>query len=229
MARIYGIVGWMGSGKDTAAHYLVERYDWRQVSFASTLKDAVAAVFHWPRQLLEGRTPESRLWREQPDIWWSQRLNIANLTPRWVLQNVGTEVFRNHFHADIWIASTERVIQHHLDQGHNVVVSDCRFANEFASIQQAGGRLIRISRDRVIPVWSACAATQNNASADELAYLYNHNMTMDHLYPTVHASEWNWVGRPVSHVLDNTGTLDQLHQQLDQLVFAEFAHSEVAD
>jgi hypothetical protein len=229
MARVYGLVGWIGCGKDTAAQYLVDRYNYRQVSFANTLKDAVAAVFGWSRELLEGRTMESRVWREQPDSWWSQRLNIPNLTPRWVLQNVGTEVFRNHFHQDIWIASTERVIQSYLDQGYNVVISDCRFANEFASIQQADGCLIRINRDRVIPVWSGCATTQNNASADELAYLQTHNMTMDRLYPTVHASEWNWVGRSVSYVIDNTGTLSELHDHLDQMVFAEFAHSKVAD
>lgn len=229
MSKLYGLVGWIGCGKDTVARYLVDRYGYARVSYAGPLKDAVAAVFDWPRELLEGQTAHSRQWRETVDDWWSQRLNIPNLTPRWVLQNVGTEVFRNHFHPDIWIASTERVIHKYLSQGINVVISDCRFSNEFTSVQQAQGSLIRIDRNKLIPVWNACAVAQNNASAGELDYLHSHNMTMDQLYPAVHASEWNWVGRPVEYVLDNTGSLQQLYTQLDHLVLTEFCQSKVTD
>jgi hypothetical protein len=35
--------------------------------------------------MLEGLTLESRIKREEVDEWWSKRLNIKNLTPRWVL------------------------------------------------------------------------------------------------------------------------------------------------
>lgn len=229
MAKLYGMVGWMGSGKDTATDYLVNRYHWQRVSYAGALKAAVAAVFHWPLELLEGLTPESRVWREQPDSWWSQRLGIPQLTPRWVLQNVGTEVFRNHFHTDIWVASTERTVAQLLDQGHTVVISDCRFANEFASIRSQGGQLIEIRRTHTVPIWSACARTQNAASAHELSYLTSHHMTMEALWPQVHASEWHWLGRPVNQVIDNTGDLGQLHHQLDQLAFVSWADSEVTD
>ena len=223
---ILGVTGLIGSGKDTIADYLVTEHGFKRISFAASLKDATAALFGWDRELLEGTTKQSRKWRETVDPWWSERLNMPHLTPRYVLQYLGTEVFRNHFHTDIWVASVENKLRQTKD---DIVITDCRFANEFASIQQADGCLIRINRDRVIPVWSGCATTQNNASADELAYLQTHNMTMDRLYPTVHASEWNWVGRSVSYVIDNTGTLSELHDHLDQMVFAEFAHSKVAD
>ena len=101
---IIGICGFIGAGKDTAADYLVNFHGFRRDSFAATLKDAVAAVFGWDRELLEGRTKEAREWREQVDPWWSQRLGMPALTPRWVLQYWGTEVGRNAFHTDIWIA-----------------------------------------------------------------------------------------------------------------------------
>jgi len=42
---IIGFVGFIGSGKDTAADYLVNFHGFRRDSFANTLKDAVAAVF----------------------------------------------------------------------------------------------------------------------------------------------------------------------------------------
>ena len=62
---IIGFVGFIGSGKDTAADYLFNFHEFRRESFANTLKDAVAAVFGWDRVLLEGRTKEAREWRAQ--------------------------------------------------------------------------------------------------------------------------------------------------------------------
>ena len=117
---IVGFVGLIGAGKDTAADYLVNFHNFRRDSFASTLKDAVSDVFGWDRTLVDGRTQESRAWREQVDEWWANRLNIPNLTPRWVLQFWGTEVFRQGFHSDIWIASLENKLRKTKD---NIVVT----------------------------------------------------------------------------------------------------------
>ena len=82
---IIGICGLIGAGKDTAADYLVNWHEFRRDSFAATLKDAVASVFNWDRELLEGRTKTAREWREDIDHWWAERLGIPELTPRWVL------------------------------------------------------------------------------------------------------------------------------------------------
>ena len=46
---IIGICGFIGSGKDTIADYLVNFHEFRRESFASSLKDAVSAVFGWDR------------------------------------------------------------------------------------------------------------------------------------------------------------------------------------
>ena len=143
---IIGICGFIGAGKDTAADYLVNFHGFRRDSFAATLKDAVAAVFGWDRDLLEGRTKEAREWREQVDTWWANRLDMPHLTPRWILQHWGTEVGRNSFHTDIWIASLENKLRHSQD---DVVISDCRFPNEIRAIKNAGGRVIKIGRAHV--------------------------------------------------------------------------------
>ena len=124
---IIGFCGLIGSGKDTAADYLVNFHGFKRESFANTLKDAVAAVFGWDRELLEGRTNSAREWREQIDPWWSERLDMPNLTPRLVLQLWGTEVCRRAFHDDIWIASVENKLRKTKD---NIVITDCRFPNE---------------------------------------------------------------------------------------------------
>ena len=60
---IIGICGFIGSGKDTIADYLVNFHEFKRESFASSLKDAVSAVFGWNREMLEGRTKQSREWR----------------------------------------------------------------------------------------------------------------------------------------------------------------------
>ena len=121
---IIGVVGFIGSGKDTIADYLVNNHGYRRESFANTLKDAVASVFGWDRVMLEGRTKQAREWREQIDPWWAERLSIPELTPRWVLQYWGTEVCRKAFHDDIWITSLENKLRRTKD---DIVISDCRF------------------------------------------------------------------------------------------------------
>lgn len=133
---IIGLNGLMGSGKSTVAKIL-EKHGFVELSFANVLKDIVSLAFDWPRELLQGETEESRVWREKVDIWWATKLHIPYLTPRWVLQNWGTEVIRNHFHTEFWIASLERKI---LNKGYTaIVLSDCRFDNEIKFVQENEG------------------------------------------------------------------------------------------
>ena len=85
--------GLIGSGKGTVADRLVSNHNFTKLSFADKLKDGVAAIFEWPRDMLEGDTEKSRAWREQPDKFWSQELG-ENITPRYVLQKFGV-IFSN--------------------------------------------------------------------------------------------------------------------------------------
>ena len=71
---IIGLIGFIGSGKGTAADILVKNHYFNKLSFADAVKDATSAIFGWPRHLLEGDTDESRAWREQKDERWSERV-----------------------------------------------------------------------------------------------------------------------------------------------------------
>lgn len=206
MTTIIGICGFIGSGKDTAADYLVNFHEFRRDSFASTLKDAVSAVFGWDRELLEGRTKAAREWREQVDPWWAERLNMPNLTPRWVLQWWGTEVCRKSFHDDIWIASLESRLRSTKD---NIVISDCRFPNEIKAIKNAGGKVIRIVRGENPPWYDLAVAVNTNKDdyAQRLLSKFN-----------IHASETAWVGTDFDAVIDNNSTVDDLYKQLASVV-----------
>jgi len=48
---IIGICGLIGSGKDTIADYLVKEHNFIKLSFADKLKDCVAEMFDWNRDL----------------------------------------------------------------------------------------------------------------------------------------------------------------------------------
>jgi hypothetical protein len=212
---IIGICGWIGSGKDTVAEYLVNKHGFVRESYAGTLKDAVANVFGWNREWLEGLTPESREWREQVDPWWSERLNIPHLTPRWVLQQWGTDVCRKAFHNDIWIASLESKLR---DKKDNIVISDCRFPNEIKSIKKQGGVVIWVKRGE-LPEWYHTALRENTTDEDDLWMLQDAEELMEQKYPNIHPSEWAWVG-PVKFnaIFDNNGSLEDLYKQVDELI-----------
>ena len=105
---IIAICGFQSSGKDTIAEHLVANHGFKKLSFASILKDIVALMFDWPRDKLEGLTKEDRNWREVIDPWWANELNMPNLTPRYVLQYFGTELFRVHWHQDIWLKEEKK-------------------------------------------------------------------------------------------------------------------------
>lgn len=207
---IIGVCGFIGSGKDTIADYLVNYHGFRRESFANSLKDAVSQVFGWDRVLLEGRTKQAREWREQVDPWWSERLNMPNLTPRWILQYWGTEVCRKAFHDDIWIAALENKLRNSKD---DIVISDCRFPNEIKSIKNAGGIVIRVKRGPE-PEWYQDAVNMN-AGNSNMSWMIS-KTRMEKL--GIHASETSWVGTDFDRVFENDGSIEDLFNKVKDLV-----------
>jgi len=200
--HIIGVVGWIGSGKDTVADHLVSHHNFKRESFAGSLKDAVSAVFGWDRQLLEGATKEARAWREKVDQWWADRLQIENLTPRLVLQLWGTEVCRQNFHNDIWIASLEKKLD---NADTNIVISDCRFPNEVEAIHKMGGSVYWVQRGEK-PPWYNIAKGASMGNAKDLEQIKALN---------IHASEWAWLNTNFDYIIDNNGTLEDLYHTVD--------------
>jgi hypothetical protein len=202
---VIGVCGFAGSGKDTIADYLVNVHEFRRESFASSLKDVVSMAFRWDREMLEGKSKESRRWREEVDSWWAKKLEIPHLTPRWILQYWGTDVIRNAFHDNFWIASLENKLRTAQD---DVVISDCRFPNEIKAIRSQGGVVIRVVRGAE-PEWYSVAEQANLGTDGAWHALQSIG---------VHASETAWIGTDFDRVLDNNGTLTDLYDQVTGLV-----------
>ena len=199
--NLIGIVGFIGSGKDTVAKKFVEAGCVLD-SFANPLKDLCATTFGWDRHMLEGETVESRDFRETPDIFWSKKTGIPNFTPRLALQLMGTDVMRNHFHQDIWIDSLEYRLRSK-SESRCVVISDARFRNELDLIKNMGGKIIWVQRGE-LPEWYDTAKTaHNNAISRKI---------METKYRDVHESEWNWAGYPVDYIIKNDSSLEDLYK-----------------
>lgn len=207
MKKIIAITGLKGSGKDTTADYIIKNYDnWEKDSFAGTLKDAVSAIFGWDRKMLAGETPEDREIRETRDDYWSEKLGFE-VTPRIVLQKLGTDCLRCHFHQNIWVDSLERKIR---NTTKNVIITDCRFKNELDMLRNLGATIIRVERD-TLPEWFEKVGELNTKG-------YN-NAGIINLVPEVkniHISELDWIGydKP-DFILHNNGTINDLYPFID--------------
>ena len=205
---IIGLIGFIGSGKDTVAQEFV-KLNYKKDSFAAPLKDVCAAMFGWPRELLEGDTVESREFRETPDMFWTRKLGIDNFTPRLALQLVGTDVLRNQFSQDIWLNSLEYRIRKNTSNKESIVISDARFKNELELIREMGGKIIWVRRGD-LPEWYDIASSAHTGNAVS-------KKIMQTRYKDVHESEWNWAGYPVDYVIDNNGSLEDLSAQVEDI------------
>ena len=201
---IIGLTGFIGSGKSTVANILVSKHGYRADSFAASLKDSLSVIFGWPRDMLEGDTPESRMWRNEPDLWWSSELGVPGFSPRYAMTHYGTDVIRRYFHQDIWLLT----LKNRLRKYDNVptVITDARFSNEVDFIKKLGGRFLNVRRGP-LPVWYEVARRANLGDAAA-------RQTMLDIYKDVHASEWEWIGLTGETEIDNNATLGELGRKV---------------
>lgn len=212
---IVGLLGFIGSGKGTAGDILKDM-GFTPVSFAKGVKDVTAEMFGWPRHLLEGDTQVSREWREQPDKFWSAEFG-KSFTPRYALQLMGTEVGREIFHEDFWVIKLKKFIQDNPNQ--NYVITDVRFQNELDFVHTMQGTTIEIERN-VPPHWYSVATQANRG---------DHKAETFMLESGVHESEWRWIGGDIDHKILNSGTVDELKENLKKCLRITYGSSIISE
>ncbi len=191
---IIGLSGVQGAGKDTVGEILIKEYGFVKLSFGSALKDVISILFGWNRDMLEGTTQESRLWRETVNEYWSEKTGIPDFTPRKALQYIGTDLLRNQLCKDIWACVVENKITEliNLNPKVNIVITDCRFTNEFAIVKKFdSARIVKVER--------------NNLNSSNI--------------PT-HSSESEWADYPFDVVLPNNGSIDELKANIKNLIIS---------
>lgn len=195
---IIGICGLIGSGKGSVADILVENHNFEKLSFADKLKDGVASVFSWDRDMLEGDTDRSRIWREKQDEFWTNETGTS-VTPRLILQLFGTDCMRNGFFDGIWVSLVKQKILESPDT--NWIIPDVRFPNEVKMIQSVQGQVWQVRRGD-LPVWFMDKRDNGVEPKD------------------VHPSEWAWIDRDESfnQIIYNDDSLNELQHTVEKII-----------
>lgn len=206
MATFIGFSGLAGSGKDTAAD-IICRHDssCKKVAFGDAVKDVASAVFGWRRDLLQGDTEESRSFREEPDVFWSKALE-KRFTPRYALQLIGTDCFREVFGEKIWTNSLLYRLKNTSEPYATYLIPDVRFPNEIDVIHRLGGKVYRIKRG-TLPDWYVEAESYNKSLLKEP------ELELPETLWNIHASERSLAGLNLEDgTLYNNGTLEDFEK-----------------
>lgn len=127
---LIGLVGKKGSGKDTVADFLIDRFNFMKIAFADPLKKVLQVLF-----LLEDRQLHDPKYKEMVDDRWG-------MSPRQMMQMMGTDIVRAKFGEDFWLKHMDYTLKQH--ETKFIVISDVRFKNEAEWVRNNGGILIRL-------------------------------------------------------------------------------------
>jgi len=207
---LVAISGKAGSGKDTAADYLVRKKYFTKISLADPIKRICGEIYGFSYEQLFGPSEM----RSKPD----ERYPTSDgeyLTVRKAAQKVGTDCFRS-LYEDTWVnyllktikqLQSNRYLKYSPDKGiyedldvfdfigknKNIVTADVRFINEVDLLKKEKAYLIRIVKD---------SAGLNGESGSHLSET-EQNSIPDNKF---------------DDIIENNGTLEELYEKIDKVV-----------
>lgn len=168
--RLIGLAGPARSGKDTVAEIL--RADgWITIGFADPVKHMLRAGFG-PEATAEAR-------KEEPIEW-------LGVSPRELMQTLGTEWGRQTIAHDLWVRVAERRIAQMSACGAadvDVAITDVRFDNEAEWIRAIGGKVWHLRRPNAPGVRPHASEAGVGLETDDTILL--NDGTLDDLIDTV--------------------------------------------
>lgn len=137
---VLGFTGVAGSGKSTAARTYINVPGACFIPMAMILKEMLRTMYHHAgmssaevTERMQGHLKDA----EDP---------LLKVSPRWLMQTLGTEWGRNTIDRDWWVRLWRMKAQRLLNEGHGpIIVDDVRFENEAHTIMQMGGMVIGIN------------------------------------------------------------------------------------
>lgn len=108
----------------------------------------------------DGSVGEEKLMPYGEQISYAHSSTLIKLSPRIMLQLLGTEAGRNIIHPNIWVNS----LFSSYSETSNWVITDCRFPNEADAIKNKGGKLIRLNRNYDTPLTAEQIAISQHPS-----------------------------------------------------------------
>ena len=203
---------------------------WKIVKFADKIKDIVCLIIGCTREQLENEefknTPLGIEWRNYSysiaegktefDEGEPSVINQYRLTPRMLLQQLGTDVCRA-IHPNTWINATMRDYkfksysigidkyghQTIVDKYPNWIITDVRFPNEYDAIKERNGIVIRVNMN------------PSNKWIDKAEWDFNKHGIESH------PSETSLDNYEFDHVISNNGTIDDLIVKVKDILIKE--------
>lgn len=228
---------WLNYGKTE------EDYDntWKVVKFADKLKDIVCILLNCTREQLEDRDFKEK---ELGEEWWyyvnsfgayipyvghtlGSKTHLVKLTPRLMLQLIGTECMREVIHPNVWVnalmskylpAASLQLIE--MDFGKsdyvkevgnpiptgypNWIITDMRFPNELNAVRSKSGINIRINRN--------CPECNGNNY---------HKLSCSKQFKIEHPSEIALDKAEFDYIIDNDSTIEELIEKVKDILIKE--------
>lgn len=174
---VIGICGKKFNGKDTIADHMVQHYGFIKISLGDPLKKAIKEIFSFT---------DVQLWGSDKDVvdpFWK-------ITPREVMQFVGTDCFRiglserfPNISDNLWAMVLEKQIYNHISHGHNkIIVPDLRFPNEEQVIRKFNGKIWRVIRENFVNIDEHISENSSNKICTDHEF---HNVTIQQLHKDV--------------------------------------------
>ena len=126
--KIIALCGFKGCGKDFVANYISETYNYEHLKISTKLKEVSKTLFDINDEQIEGNK------KETIDERW-------NITPRQMLQFVGTDMFQYKLQElipecerNFWIQAFVNGIK--AKNAKDIVISDMRFLHEYIYLKK---------------------------------------------------------------------------------------------
>jgi len=185
VTKVIGLCGPAGSGKSTAAGYLARVYGAKVYAFATPLKQIVGNAFNLAHRQLYGTQTEKDTTDER-----------YNVSPRWLMQRVGTDGIRAVLGETFWAELTLKEIRK--DRPKFAVIEDVRFESEATSVR------FELNRGPF------------DTTVERLGYVWRFDNPW-YVDDADHPSESEWAKCPYDHSLAPVEkTPEALYRELDQ-------------
>jgi len=180
MTKIIAFAGRKQSGKTTCSEFVAKYFNGsiqginnaKLYNFADPLKENICMeVLGLTHDQCYGSDEQKN---ELVDCYWDDG---KQMTAREVMQFIGTNIFRKMKH-NVWSSATINKIQK--EKPALAIIADCRFPNEVEAVKEAGGIVIKLTRN---PYNSD---HESETALDELNYsvknfdlvIYNDNLSI---------------------------------------------------
>lgn len=166
------LVGGIGTGKSTVADYLKQK-NFAEETFSSPIKQFAVSIGFHERDVYGTQNDKNK-----PNEFWK-------ISGRQFMQRFGTDVMRNFSHliepsiSNIWIKIMENKVLNAIEKGQNIVISDCRFEDEFESLKKYGVISIRLKRNLGEV---SLHSSETNFDKIQTQYVYENNKSKSDLF-----------------------------------------------